>query len=250
MNEQPLVSIVTPIFNTKIEYLDKCLDSLLKQTYKNIEIICVDDCSSNYNYDYITKLSPKINLIRNESNLGCSKNAKKAFSLAKGKYIVKIDSDDYIHPTLIEKEVRVLENNPNIGAICCELRRFGYRHSIIRRPKKWSLEEALFVNMNKYGYAGGMMFRSDLLKDISIDTNYRVCEDFDFHLQILEKSSIASIHEVLYFYRSHESNIMKAAYKNNERRDTVQKILTKHRNLYKEKHSKIKNTIKQKRIYF
>ena len=229
---KPLVSIVVTVYNTRIEYLIQCINSILNQTYKNIEILVVDDCS-NVDYKTITALSPKIKLIHNETNLGCSKNAKKGFNLASGKYIIKIDSDDYVAPTLLEKEVNFLENNFAYGAVCCEIQRVrdGKSKNIIKRPIKWSLQEALFGDMSKYGYAGGMMFRANLLKSININTQYRVCEDFDFHLQILEHTNIKSIHETLYFYRSHDKNIMISA-RGGERAQTIKQILDAHRKQY------------------
>ena len=251
--ENPLVSIILPIFNTKKEYLNECINSLLKQTYDNLEILFIDDCSTTETYDYIENLSPKIKLIRNKVNLGCSKNAKKGFNLAKGKYIVKVDSDDYIDPTLIEKEVKILEENPDVGAVCCELKRFGKKTYVIKRPLIWSLKYAITKDLgNLCGYAGGMMFRSNLLSEIDIDTQFRVCEDFDFHLQILEKTKIQSIHEILYYYRAHESNIMISA-RGGERVDTMKKILNKHIRIYNEINKTrltVQNKPKKKNKYF
>lgn len=232
---QPLVSTVSLLYNIKPEYVTECIKSLLNQTYQNIEIIFVDDCSNKYDYQFITTLSPKIKLYKNDKNLGCSKNTQKAFELAQGKYIVKIDSDDYIDSTLIEKEVNFLENNLNYGAVCCELQRFGLNKRLIRRPQIWTLYEALFRDMGKYGYAGGMMFKAELLEKIKIDYSLRVCEDFDFHLQILEHSKIKSIHEPLYFYRSHDSNIMISS-RGGERIKIVKQILEKHAKIYNERH--------------
>lgn len=227
----PLVSVIIPTYNTKKEYVDKCIESILNQTYKNIEIIFIDDCSTEVDYDYLIDISPKIKLIKNEINLGCCENIKKGFSLATGKYIVKIDSDDYIDSTLIEKEANILNSNLLIGAVCCDLHRFGRHNQIIKRPKEWDIKTILSGQVDGCGYAGGMMFRAKLLKEIGIDSQFRVCEDFDFHLQILEKAQIKSINEQLYHYRSHTSNIMISA-KGGERINTMQKILEKHRKLY------------------
>ena len=235
--DHPLVSVISLVYNTKKEYVDKCIDSILNQTYQNFEIIILDDCSSKCTYDYLKKLSPKIKLIRNEKNLGFNRNTQKGFDLATGKYIVKVDSDDYIDPTLLEREVKLLENNPQTGAVACELQRFGKKHTCIRRPIKWDLQEALFKNMNQYGYEGGLMFRAELLKEISIDPNFRVCTDFDFNLQILERMEIKSIHAPLYYYRSHDENIMISA-QGGERVDIVNAIIQKHCNLYYAKYGK------------
>lgn len=236
----PLVSIVSLLYDIKPQYVNECVKSLLNQTYKNIEILFFDDCSPHEKYDYLEKLSPKIKLIKNEKNLGFNRNTQKAFESANGKYIVKIDSDDYIDSTLIEKEVTILENNPNVGAVACELKRFGKSTAYIKRPEVWSLEEALYGDMRGYGYEGGFLFRKDLLKEVAIDPNYRVCTDFDFNLQVLERMEIMSIHEPLYHYRSHNSNIMISA-RGGERVRIINQILEKHRKLYEQRKRKFDN---------
>jgi hypothetical protein len=88
--------------------------------------------------------------------------------------------------------------------------------------------------MKGCGYAGGMMFRKKLLKYVKIDESLKVCEDYDFHLQLLEITYIKSIHEILYFYRSHETNIMKTVEKS-DRWDIINKIKDKFKHRYKYK---------------
>lgn len=248
-NNYPLVSIILTLYEIKPEYLNDCLNSLLNQTYRNIEIIAINDCSPTINYDYITKLSSRIYLFKNNVNLKLCKTVNKAFKLARGKYIIRVGSDDYFDSTLLEKEVTVLEKNSNIGAVCCELQRFGKKDQHIKRPQVWNLKNILNGNISGVGYAGGMMFRSKLLEEIKIDEQFRVCEDLDFHLQILEKTSIESIHEVLYFYRSHDTNIMKSI-KNEERKQIVKQILLKHNKIYLIENNKINKIIKKKNKYF
>ena len=228
MKKKPLVSIILTLYEIKLDYLNDCLNSLLNQTYKNIEIIAINDCSPTINYDSIANLSPKIRYFKNEINLKMNKTVNKAFSLAKGKYIVRMGSDDFFDPTLIEKEVNILENKPELGAVCCELQRFGQKEQHILRPQKWDLIKILNGHIYGTGYAGGMMFRSSLLSGISINENYKMCEDFDFHLQILERMPIESINEVLYFYRSHDTNLCKSV-KDEERKKINETILNDHR---------------------
>ena len=227
---KPFVSIILALYEIKIEYLNECLNSILNQTYQNFEIIVINDCSPYTNYDYIKNLSPKIKLYKNEINLGLCKTINKAFSLANGKYIVRLDSDDIFDKTLIEKEVSFLESHPLQGAVCCNIKRFGLRSQKIIRPFRWNLSR--IVNNRIFrgtGYAGGMMFKRELLKHCSIDESLRICEDFDFNLQILKCSSISSIHETLYFYRSHETNICKTVTKE-ERYAILDYIINKYKN--------------------
>lgn len=239
MKKPPLVSIILTLYEIKYEYLDKCINSILTQTYKNIEIIAINDCSPAKDYNYLVKKSNKIKLFKNPINLGMNKTVNKAFKMASGDYIVRLGSDDIFDSTLIEKEVTMLEKNKHIGAVCCELQRFGDKTQHIKRPKVWSLEGILFGRkINGAGYAGGMMFRRELLDKISINESYRMCEDFDFHLQILEHMPIMSIHEVLYYYRSHKTNLCKTV-KDAERINYIRTILKEHKNIYILKNRKI-----------
>lgn len=224
------VSIILTLYEIKPEYLNECLNSLLNQTYKDIEIIAINDCSPKTNYDYITELSPKIKLLKNEVNLGMNKSVNKAFKSATGKYVVRLGSDDVFESTMIEEEVKALEDNPEYGAVCCELLQFGSGERHITRPSKWDLKEILNGKLAGTGYAGGMMFRSSLLDKISIDESYKMCEDFDFHLQILEHMPIMSIHKVLYHYRAHDTNLCKSV-KTVERKAIVESILKKHKSI-------------------
>ena len=234
----PLVSIILTLYEIKPEYLNQCLKSILNQTYKNIEIIAINDCSPKTNYDYITKLSKKIKLYKNEVNLGMNKTVKKAFTLAKGKYIMRLGSDDYFSPKLVEREVALLEENPDVGATCCELHRFGKRVQNIRRPKEWILEDVLAGHINGVGYAGGMMFRASLLDKCTLSEKYKMCEDLDFHIQILEHMPIKSIHQTMYFYRSHETNICKTV-TNEKRLAFIREILKEHNEKYKANHPEL-----------
>lgn len=228
-SNQPLVSIILTLYEIKKEYLDECINSLLNQTYKNIEIIAINDCSPTINYDYLYTVSSKIKLYKNNVNLGMNKTVNKAFSLAKGKYIVRLGSDDIFDERLIEKEVKVLEENENIGAVCCELKRFGDGSQHITRPKEWNykniVENRIYTGT---GYGGGMMFRSKLLETCTIDESLKMCEDFDFHLQLLRQMPIASIHEILYHYRSHNNSLCQKV-KRTERWALLDKIINKHK---------------------
>ncbi len=223
-----LVSIILTVYNIDHNYLRECLASLYNQTYQNYEIIIIDDCSSS-DYSYL-KQRRKVKYFRNSVNLGMCKSVNKAFDLASGDYIVRLGSDDLYSKNLLFKEVNFLDHNLDYGAVCCEFQRFGDSVQVIRRPEEFSLEKIRSGKIHGCGYAGGMMFRKELLKNCRINEEYTVCEDFDFHLQILESrkyNKIKSLNEILYFYRSHNTNLMKK-FNSNKRRDILRKILNKH----------------------
>jgi len=206
---QPLVSIILTVYNIDPKYLTGCIESILKQTVQDFEILVVDDASSS-DYGYLEKLSPKIRYFRNNVNLGLCKSVNRMFTEVRGKYTVRLGSDDWFAPTMLEEEIAVLDNNPSIIACCCNLVKcWEYKKSIIRRPVVWDLNQILHGFYKHTGYAGGMMFRSNVLSKIKIDESLKICEDFAFHLELLRLGSIHAIPHNLYFYRKHDTQITK-----------------------------------------
>lgn len=93
-NNLPLVSVIMPVYNSA-KYLNEAIDSILNQTYENIELIVIDDGSSDNSVDLIKKYnSSKIRFFQNEKNIGVSATRNKAIDLSNGKYIALMDSDD------------------------------------------------------------------------------------------------------------------------------------------------------------
>ena len=113
------VSIIVPVYNSEKTIL-RCLDSILNQTYKNIEIIIVDDGSTDNSYNLIkSRLNNdhRIKLIKKE-NTGVSDSRNNGLEITTGEYVTFIDSDDWIELNLIEKMVEVLEKE-NVDIVCC-----------------------------------------------------------------------------------------------------------------------------------
>lgn len=109
----PLVSVIIPNYN-KEKYISRCLNSLLKQTYPNIEIIFIDDCSSDRSIEIVMpyeKKFRKIRIIQNPVNMGVAISRNIGLTNASGKYITTLDSDDEYLPDKIANEVKVLEEN-------------------------------------------------------------------------------------------------------------------------------------------
>lgn len=98
------ISVIVPVYKTE-KYLDKCLNSIRAQTFKDIEIICVDDCSPDQSYKIVQRHASedsRIKLIRHKENLGLGGARNTAIRSAKADYIASVDSDDYIHPEMME----------------------------------------------------------------------------------------------------------------------------------------------------
>ncbi len=119
-NDRPLVSIGLPVYNGE-KYLESALQSLLNQTYSNLELIICDNASTDSTRDICLKYAqsdPRIKYFRNDKNIGGANNHNLCFSLAKGKYFRWAAHDDVVTPDLIEDCVEFLERNPHI-VLCC-----------------------------------------------------------------------------------------------------------------------------------
>ena len=104
----PLVSIIVPTYNVE-RYVEECMDSLINQTYKNKEIIVLDDASTDATVYLLKQYKEQIQLIENEENKGQGARRNEGIKRAKGKYIYFVDSDDWIESDAIEKLVKLAE---------------------------------------------------------------------------------------------------------------------------------------------
>lgn len=107
------VSVIVPVYNVE-DYLGRCLDSLIDQTFGDYEIICINDCSPDNSADvlcnYQSEYPNLIKVYHNKENMGLGKTREKALTLAKGEYILFIDSDDYVKNDYISSYTKVLED--------------------------------------------------------------------------------------------------------------------------------------------
>ena len=119
MTSLPLVSIITPVFNRE-EYISLCINSILNQTYRHFEYFIIDDGSADKTSKIIEEYlqsDKRITVITNSYNLGATKSYNKGVEASKGKYLMRLDSDDIAFPDRIEKQINYLEKNKKIFAL-------------------------------------------------------------------------------------------------------------------------------------
>lgn len=115
-NKEPLVSIMIPNYNHS-RYLDECITSALNQTYKNIEIVVLDNCSQDDSVKVISKYICKgVRVCRNTFNI-LNTSYRVLAQLTSGKYKMLLCADDYIAPDFIKRAVEIMEQNPNVGYV-------------------------------------------------------------------------------------------------------------------------------------
>ncbi len=193
------VSVIMPCFNDGA-YIQEAIDSVLKQTYQNIEIIIIDDGSDDENTKkIIDELShPKIRVLHTQ-RLRPAGARNYGISHAEGKYILPVDSDDRIEPDYVEKAIKIMESNENIGVVYCYADLFG------EAKGRWELPNYDFRTMllDNIVFVTAMFYKSDWEKVGGFNTKMKAgMEDYDFWLSILELGKeIYQIPEVLFHYR-------------------------------------------------
>ena len=196
-SRSPQVSIIIPAFNAE-RFIGRALRSVIGQSYVDaFEIIVVDDCSTDRTAFALELFKGEISLLRNDSRLGLPGTLNRAIRAARGKYIVRVDADDYVSHDYLYILQRFLEGNTYMDAIACDYLVVDDAENIIER-----------VNCMERPIGCGIMFRSDHLIDIGLyDDALLMHEDRDLRLRFLEKYAIARLELPLYRYRRHNGNM-------------------------------------------
>ena len=114
--EKVLVTVLLPVYNNP--NINLCIDSVLKQSYKDFELLIIDNASTDNTVEVIKSYDdPRIKLVINEENIGPTGSLNKGVNLINTKYIARIDADDLMLENRLEKQVRFLENNPEYGIV-------------------------------------------------------------------------------------------------------------------------------------
>lgn len=113
MDKQPLVSVIIPVYNAE-KIISYTLDSVLNQTYKNLEVIAIDDCSTDGSYDILLQYQKKdkrVKVLKNDTNKKVAETRNVGISYASGEFVAFVDSDDIWIPNKIEKQIEFMLQN-------------------------------------------------------------------------------------------------------------------------------------------
>jgi len=208
MKIQPLISVVLPVYNVE-KYIGEAMDSILNQTIQDFEILVIDDCSTDNTFLIAEAYNDnRIKIIRKERNRGLIHSLNLGFSIAKGKYIARMDGDDISHPFRFEKQLSVLDNYQDISICGCWLQCFGFSDKIIKRKKIHSEIVAALLEHCSMSL-GTVMMRNELLNNYPFVESMVHIEDYDFWSRVCWDKKMHNIQEVLYYYRVHNKQVSK-----------------------------------------
>lgn len=237
-----LVSVIIPAYNHE-NYVQECINSIIEQTYENIELIIIDDGSKDSTWQKIQEMEDvcKKRFVRvhfeTKENEGTCKTLNKLISLAKGEYVYLIASDDKAKPCAVEKEICFLQNNPDYVLVVgdnefingnslrigwdkqhnsvdladAEYKSFGEALQKGHKDVDFSSSQfGLYETFVTGNYVpNGYLIRKNALDKIGKFTPEAPLEDWWLHLQLSKIGKYKYIDEILFSYRWHDNNTVK-----------------------------------------
>ena len=207
--DSPLVSVLMPVYNGE-KYLKEAIDSILNQTYTNFEFIIINDGSTDNSEAIILSYGDsRIVYIKNPENYKLIQTLNIGFTLAKGRYIARMDADDISHPDRLQKQVQFLDINEDYGLVGSgvNLLHGANKSQLLYHTDHASLKFALafycpFIHPS-------IMLRKEVIKDMDAvcDSNYVHAEDYELWTRLSFITKMANLPEYLLDYRIHDAQI-------------------------------------------
>ena len=246
--EQELVTAIITTHN-RLDLLKRAIDSVFAQTYSNIELIVVDDASTDSTSEYCTQQPLHYIFIPKEESKGGNYARNQGIRAAKGKYVAFLDDDDYWLPTKIEKQVALIESKD------CELVHCGRRLEIIKGDRVTYRD--LLPNPLENGdmhkkilltictTTTNILVKRKALFEVGLfDENLRFWQEYELTIRLAQRKPFYFVNEVLSVYRINTSDKHRLTNKYEEWKDAVKYIHKKHAELY----AKL-NSIEKFRVY-
>jgi len=214
---EPLISVLMPVYNSAL-FLPEAIESILAQSFKNFELIIIDDGSTDNSLEIAKSYSDTDEKIQVffQSNIGISKSRNRLLSLSKGKYIAWMDSDDISLPERLAIQYDYLTLNNDVVALGVGtefIDEDGMKICEWRMPA--THEEIDRAHINGQGgaitFASSMMLKSSLEKAGGFDEGVTGAEDLCLFLRLAEEGQLANVSKTLYQYRQHINSISHAS---------------------------------------
>jgi glycosyltransferase involved in cell wall biosynthesis len=227
-DKSPLVSVVIPCYNYG-KYVEEAIDSCLQSTLTDLEIIVVNDGSTDPDtIEFLAQLDKPKTLVIHQENKGLPAARNVGIRQSRGKYILPLDADDKIDPSLLEKEVDILESDPHLGFVTSWMKSFGDSQVVWRFPA-YNFYKLLFCNM----VANSSLFRKEAWEQVDgyNEQMKRGYEDWDFWISLGEKGWRGNtIPEALLFWRKHSRSMISESVRIHDH--LVEQIIQNHPSLY------------------
>ncbi len=201
-----------PVYNGEF-YIREAVKSILCQTFRDFELIIVNDGSTDGTAAIIQELShdKRIKVINNPANLGLTSTRNKGIAACSGAYLAMLDSDDIALPERLEKQVKFLDSNPDFGLVGSYVDLIDSNGVYLETQKYDAAPEFIpgILLFQNYFAQSAVMVRKTALPPVAYRSEYPLAEDYDLWTRISVKHKVANLKEVLSKYRIHQRNISK-----------------------------------------
>ncbi|WP_051666085.1 glycosyltransferase [Pedobacter sp. R20-19] len=208
--EKPLVSVIVPCYN-HAKYITRCINSIINQTYKNIELIVIDDGSSDNSLSILQELNLGNRfLLDSQKNIGLAATINKGIkNYVTGKYLIIIASDDYMKLDRIENQVDFFEKNPSLGFIFSMADIVDENDNVIGRLPEKDISNCSFDSLllNCYVPALTAMLKTEVFAIVGLYDEQSYIEDWDMWLKISAVYEFKYLNVNVANYRLHSTNI-------------------------------------------
>lgn len=207
----PLVSVIMPTYNTE-KYVVQAVKSILNQTYKNFEFIIVDDCSTDTTLSILKcfeKKDKRIILIQNKENLGVTRSLNKALESAKGKYIIRMDADDWAYPNRFELQVETMEKNPQVVVsgsyveVCNSMLETIY----VRKYHRSDIDIRKHIFRYSPFAHPATIWRTNILKKERYNEMLTTCQDYELYFRVGKFGKFLNLDKTLLKLRLHDRSM-------------------------------------------
>lgn len=253
--QNPLVSVIVTSFNQP-DKLRRAVESVVYQSYKNLEIIIVDDCSTDDKTDtlldlFISRYPELVRVLKQPQNVGIPKNKNTGFRMASGEYITYLDGDDYYFENKIEEEIKIVNQNPKIEVVYSN---FIIENETTTEKKVWLEDSSTYKEGNLFReifireFPYNTVFRyelikRDLLNSIGFyDEDIKAYHDWDSRIRYSLNSSIKYCNNIGSVYFVNPDGIARSM-KLHEHVREIEKIYWKNRPLLKKVRKEDKKAI-------
>lgn len=209
-----LISVIVPVYKTE-KYLYQCIESIVSQTYKNLEIILIDDGSPDYSWQICDEWAKKDNRIKviHKNNGGAGQSRNVGLNIAHGDFICFVDSDDYMSPHMYKIMLEYLRNDVDIvecDYVLVDNDQADFCDEVISN-KVFNTKEALIENINDHWFRQliwNKMYKREVIKNVRFPEGKKIDDDFFTYKVIGKAKKLVHIDAKLYAYRLQEDSVM------------------------------------------
>jgi len=209
IKHQPLVTLYILNYNYK-DYIEQCIDSVLSQTYENLEVIIIDDGStdgsisviSNYQKNHSEKLQTIF-----QDNIGLIKSIIRAFELSNGEYVVRVDADDWVKPNFVEELVKAMLSDKQLAMVFPDYYEVDEYGHITKRIKRYDFSSEVSL-LDQPAHGACSLIRKKMYDEVGGHNKDLQCQDgVDIWLALTEKYKVKNLKQPLFYYRQHSASL-------------------------------------------